>query len=102
MEDEGVEGGLVQGFAGEVANPPGLRQFNTVLTHCREGANKYGRTYAVMYDLSGMKAGQIGKVVADWKLLTEKMHITKDPAYLHHNGKPVVAVWGVGFRDARQ
>ncbi len=83
-------------------NPPGLRQFNTVLDHCREGANKYGRTYAVMYDLSGMRAGQMDKVMEDWKLLTDKMQITKDPAYLHHNGKPVVAVWGFGFNDGRK
>jgi hypothetical protein len=102
MRDYGIDGVFVQRFAGEVFNNPGLRQFNTVLDHCREGANKYGRTYAVMYDLSGMRAGQINKVIDDWKLLTEKMQITKDPAYLHHNGKPVVAVWGFGFSDGRK
>jgi hypothetical protein len=30
------------------------------------------------------------------------MQITKDPAYLHHQGKPVVAVWGFGFNDGRR
>ncbi len=48
MQDYGIDGVFVQRFAGEVFNTPGLRQFNTVLDHCREGANKYGRTYAVM------------------------------------------------------
>ncbi len=102
MHDYGIDGVFVQRFAGEVFNTPGLRQFNTVLDHCREGANKYGRTYAVMYDLSGMNAGQMGKVMEDWKLLAGKMQITKDPKYLHHNGKPVVAVWGFGFSDGRK
>jgi hypothetical protein len=102
MQDYGIDGVFVQRFAVEVFGPPGLRQFNTVLDHCREGANKYGRTYAVMYDLSGMKAGQMDGVKEDWKLLTEKMRITEDPAYLHHNGKPVVAVWGFGFNDGRK
>ncbi len=102
MQDYGIDGVFVQRFAGEVFNTPGLRQFNTVLDHCREGANKYGRTYAVMYDLSGLRAGQMDKVIDDWKLLKEKMQITKDPAYLHHNGKPVVAVWGFGFSDGRK
>ena len=102
MQDYGIDGVFVQRFAGEVFQPRGLRQFNTVLDHCREGANKYGRTYAVMYDLSGMRAGQMDRVKEDWKLLTEKMRITEDPAYLHHNGKPVVAVWGFGFSDGRK
>jgi hypothetical protein len=102
MQDYGIDGVFVQRFGVEVFNPPGLRQFNTVLGHCREGANQYGRTYAVMYDLSGMRAGQMDKVIEDWKLLQEKMKITKDPAYLHHNGKPVVAVWGFGFSDGRK
>src|SRR5262249_37667451 len=102
MHDYGIDGVFVQRFAGEVFNPPGLAQFNTVLGHCREGANKYGRAYAVMYDLSDMRASQMGKVIDDWKLLFDKMQITKDPAYLHHNGHPVVAVWGFGFSDGRK
>jgi hypothetical protein len=102
MCDYGIDGVFVQRFAVEVFNTPGLRQFNTVLNSCRAGANKYGRAYAVMYDLSGMRAGQMDRVKEDWKLLTEKMHITEDPAYLHHNGKPVVAVWGLGFSDGRK
>lgn len=102
MQDYGLDGVFVQRFAGEVFNPPGLRQFTTVLGHCREGANKYGRTYAVMYDLSGMREGQMDKVKDDWKLLIEKMQITNDPAYQRHNGKPVVAVWGFGFSDGRK
>jgi hypothetical protein len=102
MQDYGIDGVFVQRFAVEVFNPLGLRQFTTVLHHCREGANKHGRAYAVMYDLSGMRAGQMDKVMEDWRLLTEKMRITKDPAYLHHQGKPVVAVWGFGFNDRRK
>ena len=29
------------------------------------------------------------------------MRVTEDPAYLRHRGKPIVAVWGVGFSDGR-
>lgn len=102
MRDYGLDGVFVQRFAVEVFHPLGLRQFNVVLQNCREGANRHGRTYAVMYDLSGMGAGQMSQVMEDWKLLVDRMQITRDRAYLHHRGKPVVAVWGFGFSDGRK
>src|SRR6266513_2709667 len=34
MRAYGIDGVFVQRFAGEVFNNPGLRQFNTVLSHC--------------------------------------------------------------------
>lgn len=102
MREYGIDGVFPQRFIGEVSDARGLRQFNVVLDHCREGANLYGRTYAVMYDLSGLGVGQMQRVMDDWRLLVERMQITKDKAYLHHNGKPVVAVWGFGFNDRRR
>ena len=102
MRDSGVDGVFVQRFIVDVSSSRGARHFNVVLNHCREGANLFGRTYAVMYDLSGLGSNQMYRVINDWKLLVDLMHITKDPAYLHHAGKPVVAVWGFGFSDGRR
>ncbi len=102
MKDYGIDGVFVQRFMVSVANPGGLRNVNVVLDHCRKGASAYGRTYAIMYDLSGLEGGQMHRVMEDWKQLVDGMQITKDPAYLHHNGKPVVAVWGFGFNDGRR
>ncbi len=102
MQKYGLDGVFVQRFATGLGNAPSLEHCNTVLANCREGANRYGRTYAVMYDLSGLDEGQIGMVMDDWRALRKKMDITGDPAYLHHHGKPVVAVWGIGFNDHRR
>jgi hypothetical protein len=58
-----------------------------------------------MYDLSGLREGGTQAVIDDWKLLVDRMHIGKDKAdaaYLHQSGKPVVAVWGIGFNDRRR
>ncbi|HZV34411.1 MAG TPA: glycoside hydrolase family 71/99-like protein [Verrucomicrobiae bacterium] len=102
MKEYGIDGVFVQRFITECQNPKGLRQIDVVLDHCREGANLNGRVYAVMYDLSGLGSGEIERVMDDWKLLVDRMQITKDPAYLHHHGKPVIAVWGLGFNDHRK
>ena len=105
MEQYGIDGVFVQRFGVETIQPKDLRHCNTVLAHCREGANRSGRCYAVMYDLSGLPAGGTRRVIEDWKLLVDRMKIGKDPkdaAYLRHQGKPVVAVWGVGFNDGRK
>ncbi|NQT85538.1 xylosidase/arabinosidase, partial [bacterium] len=98
----GLDGVFVQRFATSTFSGAGLYHCNVVLGHCREGANRHGRTYAVMYDLSGLREGQMQQVMDDWRLLRDRMQVTKDPAYLHHRGHPVAAVWGVGFNDNRK
>ena len=102
MRDYGIDGAFVQRFICDMKDPRESRHNNVVLAALREGANRYGRAYAVMYDLTGLKANRIGEVSDDWKLLRSKMKLTEDPAYLRHRGKPVVAVWGIGFGDKRE
>ncbi len=102
MHDYGIDGVFVQRFAATLQDPKSLQHNNIVLDHCREGANNSGRTYALMYDLSGLPAGGTQIVMDDWIRLRKKMKLTEDAAYLHHEGKPVVAVWGVGFNDNRK
>jgi len=96
MEDAGIDGVFVQRFASELGTLKKINRHNQVLMNVRAGANANGRTYAVMYDLSG--ARDLNALVKDWQNLVGKMGIGKDPndkAYQHHNGKPVVALWGL-------
>ena len=102
MREYGIDGAFVQRFIASLRGANSLRHNNVVLAHCREGANRNGRAYAVMYDLSGLGANRIREVMDDWTALRTQMHIGDDPAYLHHRGKPLVAVWGIGFNDGRQ
>ncbi len=101
MRDYGIDGAFVQRFANGLANEQTKNHKDVVLANAREGANRAGRAYAVMYDLSGLKAGETQRVVEDWRRLRENMKITEDAAYLQHEGKPLVAVWGVGFAHDR-
>ena len=101
MRDYGIDGVFVQRFVAGLRDPRVLRHTNVVLAHCREGANRTGRVYALMYDLSGLGSGRVGELIEDWRALRERMRLTDDPAYLRHRGKPLVVLWGVGFSDGR-
>ena len=97
MADYGIDGAFVQRFTHSLHDKTKRYHKDKVLSSAREGANRYGRTYAVMYDLTGTPDKRIIEVFDDWRMLRNKMHITEDPAYQHHKGKPLVAIWGVGF-----
>ena len=97
MADYGIDGAFVQRFVNGLQYEATRYHKDKVLSSAREGANRYGRTYAVMYDLTGIPDDEISSVFNDWRRLREKMHMTEDPSYQNHNRKPLVAVWGVGF-----
>jgi hypothetical protein len=102
MREYGIDGAFVQRFANGVKSKSLRHHKDVVLANCREGANREGRAYAVMYDLSGLPAGGPARVIEDWQVLRKQMRIGEDPAYLRHKGKPLVAVWGVGFSSEKR
>jgi len=100
MKDYGIDGVFLQRFGVSVKSARGLESRRVVTANVQAGANLFGRTWAMMYDLSGLRQGEIDKyVIEDWKLLVDRRKIATDKSYLHHNGRPVVGVWGVGFND---
>ncbi len=99
MREHGIDGVFVQRFINSLRNANSLRHNDTVLGHCREGARVHGRAYALMYDLSGLAPGQADVLIADWRRLSRDTTLTRDAAYLHHRGKPLLALWGCGFQD---
>jgi len=103
MKESNIDGVFLQRFASELRKPDTILHRNVVMANVQSGANLYGRTWAMMYDLSGLQAGEIESIlINDWKRLVDTMKIKEDKSYLHHNGKPLVAVWGVGFNDGRK
>lgn len=91
MKRYGIDGVFVQRFLTELQHPSS----NQVLDHVRAAVAKTGRVYAVCYDLTGAPKDRLYTwLVNDWKRLVDERKVTKDGRYLHHNGKPVVFVWG--------
>ena len=53
-----------------------------------------------MYDISGHSRETVVQAVErDWAHLVDTLRITDSPQYLRHHGRPVLAIWGLGFRD---
>lgn len=109
MAEYGIDGAFVQRFAThgatEKRNWQGLKWENEKLLLCRDAAMKNKRNWILMYDLSGISDDDFERLAEDWKHLREGMQLGIDPndsAYLHVNGKPLVAIWGVGFDDDRK
>lgn len=102
MKAAGIDGVFLQRFGVSVKHE-GQRVFvDRVLANVRAAARETGRSWAVMYDLSGLKNAEIETVVMqDWKRLRNELRVIDDPTYQRHRGKPVVAVWGIGFGDGR-
>lgn len=99
MLEHSIDGVFLQRFANGIAHDRLLANKDAVLKGVRHAAHATGRVYAVMYDLSGLRAGETERVFRDWSRLRDEQRITSDPSYLSHKGKPLVAVWGVGFLD---
>lgn len=100
MRDYGIDGAFVQRFAVALGDPPKRAFHDAVLGHCREAATAEGRVFAVMYDLSGLAAGGTREVLDDWRGL-RRAGIDTEPSSLRLHGKPLVAVWGIGFAGGR-
>jgi len=104
MKKYGIDGVFMQRFVGEVKREKGKFHFNKVLSQAMTAAKKYDRAICIMYDLSGMRPGDEQVLLTDIDELTAKYALFSAkacPTYLHHNGKPLVTVWGVGFNDRR-
>ncbi len=99
MKDYGIDGVLLQRFIKDVmidANWAALR--NTNLVNVRVAAETYGRVFAVEYDMSNDDpALVIAHLSNDWAYVTQTLGVTNSSRYLKHKGKPVVAVYGLGF-----
>jgi hypothetical protein len=105
MQQYGIDGVFMQRFVGEIANPSGLNHFNKVLQSAVQSANESDRAICIMYDLSGIKDGDEKILMDDVAALEEQWHLkqrNKAHTYLFHQGKPLIAVWGVGFNDGRK
>jgi len=76
------------------------REWKTrVLRNVKAAAEQTGRVFAVAYNIAGstLNCNALDDLKNDWKRLVDEEKITQSDRYLHHDGKPVLRIYGIGF-----
>ncbi|SFB90052.1 glycoside hydrolase family 71/99-like protein [Spirosoma endophyticum] len=105
MREYGIDGVFMQRFLSEIKSEKGKRHFNKVLANALKASKKYKRALCIMYDLSGATSADMEVLIKDWNEVQQLFALfnnKENPTYLRHNGKPLLAIWGVGFNDKRK
>ncbi|KAL8685376.1 MAG: hypothetical protein Q9218_007799 [Villophora microphyllina] len=97
MQENSIDGILVQRFYGQFED----ESFLQLLQQIRTAAENYGRAFAVEYDIGGVSSADFSDVVPN--LLDDYANhiapLMNSPAYLHHEGRPVLEIWGLGINQ---
>jgi hypothetical protein len=81
-----------------------------VAKNVQMSSEKYGRTFNIMWDITGTANGAATRegcstrlvcvLQDDWKTgIVDNLKLTSSDRYLKENGKPVVVIWGFGFAN---
>ena len=100
MRDYNIYGVHLQRFLGEIGDNRFFRTRNQVLQNVMASAVEYDRHFSVMYDISGVSDVSLySKLITDWEYLVDTYDILNAPGYVKEDGRPVVAIWGIGFKN---
>jgi len=102
MQENGIDCAALQRFTGELSDPPFKSQRDGMARKVRAAAEASGRKFYIMYDISG-DADMQSRLKTDWvNTITGSLDLLSSPAYARQNGKPVVCIFGMGYKGAKE
>jgi len=97
MRTAGIDGVWLSQFCIHMPGGPSQSDYpnvETTMNNVRQAATATGRTWAYMWDTTGVPPDNVASIITNqWKKMVDS-GITADPRYLHHEGKPVLLIWG--------
>lgn len=102
MQEYGVDGVALQRFLIELYDPRHMENRNQIALNVKKAAEKYGRLFYIMYDISGISSNNelVKDIQYDWTTsIIERLDLISSRQYARQDGKPVVCIWGFGFTD---
>ncbi|KXN89312.1 hypothetical protein AN958_05885 [Leucoagaricus sp. SymC.cos] len=104
MAEHGVDGAFVERWVGnlEVGQEHSRKFCDDVMGCVREAAEKESRVFAIQYHVGSIPADEITNILEqDWEnVVSNEKGFLSSPNYLREKGMPVIAVEGLGWRDA--
>ena len=97
MQEYDIDGAFVQEFLTDMSDPKWMQNRLKVTTNVKNAAEKYGRSWAIMFDLS--RAEKILEGIKEALDGGFSDLIKNSPMYQKQNGKPLVAIWGIGGEE---
>jgi hypothetical protein len=99
MREAGVDGVSLGRFSAGTSGAT-LVELDRVLANVRAAAEQNERVFFVWYDVTGHDPSRFaGELRRDWEHLVNDTRLLESRAYLHHRGRPLVGVWGIGAGD---
>ncbi|MCX6309361.1 MAG: hypothetical protein NTY32_11205 [Bacteroidia bacterium] len=99
VRDYNTDGVFLQRFISEYGDKAVMGYRDQVTAGVKEGCEKYGRVFSIMYDGLG-STNYVANLKLDWMHLVDDLKITNNSSYLNHNGLPLVSLWGYTVRSA--
>lgn len=100
MREYGIDGAAVQRFVGPLAYAHLKPRSDRAVQNARMGAEAAGRAFYISYDVTGSDPTKVlAQIRADWQFLVNDLKLTASPNYLHDKGKPILQLWGFGFKE---
>ncbi len=99
LADYGLDGIALQRFVSDLKNKNTFKHHKKVTELVRKYAEKYCRTFYIMYDISGSSVENITKQIKnDWTTVMDKqLKVIHSKQYARYKDKPVIGLWGFGF-----
>jgi len=101
MVDAGIEGIALQRFIGDTPYPITYSSVSK-LSNVKNAAEENEKIFYICYDMSSAndENAWVESIKFDWVFNIEQTNaLTSSPAYATVNSKPVVQVWGPGFKS---
>lgn len=100
MRDHNIDGAAAQRFVVGLSNTAKKNRMDNVLKNIKTASEKNSRVFYLTYDISGGDPKTVvNDIRQDWQHLVNDLEVTKSSSYLRDHGKPVLELWGFGFKD---